>query len=175
MRALATVLLALPSACSALASVSAAPSATPAWTPDSDHVFRARPGTPPGAEHCRDQGEVEAVLRQFAVAFNSGDPDAMRATLSEEFWAISFPHGVAYTRNDAVRFVVERQGAGERLEFRHVQVNGLVGWDGAAHVGPVEFALLRSGETIHLSGKGALFCGGSLRGIKVLGLGASST
>ena len=53
----------------------------------------------------------------------------------------------------------------------HVQVNELVGWDGAAHIGPVAFILSnRADATVGLDGKGALYCGGTAKGIKVLGL-----
>lgn len=147
----------------------ASPSANPSWTPDPGHVFRAgasTAGTPP----CRSDDEVKAVLADFAAAFNSGDDAAVLAALSPEFWALHIHGQVAYSRDDAVRFVLERQRAGDRLEFRRVQINGLVGWDGAAHIGPVEFTLYRGSELTALSGKGALFCHGAQRGIKVLGL-----
>lgn len=117
------------------------------------------------------------MLAHFASAFNSGDPAAIQATLSPEFWALSFSvrghHQVAYTRDGAIRMIIERQEAGDRLEFVRAQVNELVGWDGAAHVGPVTFALRRSANAVELHGKGALYCAGAVRGIKVLGIGAS--
>lgn len=167
------VFMVFASACSSVdaANVTAGPSASPAWTPNPDHVIRAVPGTPAGVEPCRDNSEVEAVLRQFTAAFNSGDPLAIQAIVSPEFWALSVAGQVAYTRDDAIRLVVERQRAGDRLELRRVQVNSLVGWDGAAHFGPIDFALHRGSDTRLGSGKGALYCGGSVRGIKVLGTG----
>lgn len=79
-------------------------------------------------------------------------------------------HEVAYSREDAVQYLLERNRAGHRLEFLHVQVNELVGWDGAAHIGPVAFVLRSADGPVTLDGKGALYCGGRARGIKVLGL-----
>jgi hypothetical protein len=141
---------------------------------DRNHVFRASPGTPSGTQGCRDAGQVEALLKEFASAFNSGDAAALRATLSTEIWAVSLSvrgrHDVAYSRDDAVRYLLERHQEGDRLDFVRVQVNELVGWDGAAHVGPVAFVLNRADATVGLDGKGALYCGGTAKGIKVLGL-----
>ncbi len=91
--------------------------------------------------------------------------------ISTEFWAISLGHLTAYSRDDALRMLTERHRVGDRLEFVGAQVNGLVGWDGAAHIGPVDFTLIRGEERIRLSGKGALFCGGTTRGVKVMGPG----
>lgn len=154
----------------------AASTSPPAWTADPSHVFRAGPGIPAGSEPCAVVSDVEAALNQFADAFNSGDAAAIRSSLSPEFWALSLSvrghHEVAYAQEDAVRYVLERQRAGDRLEFRRVQVNDLVGWDGAAHIGPVAFVLRRGAAEIELDGKGALYCGGSTQGIKVLGLGS---
>lgn len=115
------------------------------------------------------------MLVAFTTAFNSGNSAAIRATLSPEFWALSISvrghHQVGYTREDAVQFVLSRQREGDQLEFHRVTVNGLLGWDGAAHIGPVAFVLRRGDATIALDGKGALYCAGDARGIKVLGLG----
>ncbi len=123
---------------------------------------------------CRDLAQVEEMLAQFAAAFNSGDEATVRSALSPELWALSLhvlgQNDVAYGRDSAVQHVVARQRDGDRLEFRHVKVNELAGWDGAAQIGPMQFAL-RRGQTLRLlDGKGALYCGGSDAGIKVLGL-----
>ncbi len=124
---------------------------------------------------CRDVGQVDAVLRQFAAAFNSGDTATIRHVLSAELWALSFTvlgrTDVAYGRDSAIEHVVARQRDGDVLEFRNVQVNELSGWDGAAQIGPVQFALRRGQTVLLLDGKGALYCGGSVTGIKVLALG----
>jgi len=146
-------------------------SAAAAWTADPNIAFRARSGTPPGAEACGTNADVESLLREFAAAFNSGDASRLSPVISTEFWAISLGHLTAYSRDDALRMLTERHRVGDRLEFVGAQVNGLVGWDGAAHIGPVDFTLIRGEERIRLSGKGALFCGGTTRGVKVMGLG----
>lgn len=39
-------------------------------------------------------------------------------------------------------------------------------------IGPVAFVLRRGDAEIELDGEGALYCGGSTQGIKVLGLGS---
>ncbi len=101
----------------------------------------------------------------------------MRAALSADLWALSFNvlghNDVAYGREAAVQHVLARQREGDRLEFRQVQVNELAGWDGAAQIGPVQFALRRGQATFQLDGKGAVYCGGpgAGAGVKVLGLG----
>jgi len=99
----------------------------------------------------------------------------VRAALSSDLWALSFNvlghNDVAYDRESAVAHVLARQREGDRLEFRQVQVNELAGWDGAAQIGPVQFALHRGQATFQLDGKGAVYCGGSVAGVKVLGLG----
>ena len=142
------------------------------WTPNPNWSYSARSGMPDGAAPCRSQDAVEGVLREFAEAFNSGDPAKLENVLSEEFWAVSVAARYAYTRPDAITMLLERHSAGDRLEFRRVTVNGLSGWDGAAHIGPVELTLRRDETTSLLSGKGALYCAGRARGIKVIGLGA---
>jgi hypothetical protein len=128
----------------------------------------------PATSACRDVAQVEATLARFAAAFNSGDEATIRGALSPELWALSFNvlgrNDVAYDRDSAVQHVLARQRDGDRLEFRHVQVNELAGWDGAAQIGPVQFALRRGPTLLLLDGKGALYCGGSVVGIKVLGL-----
>lgn len=55
--------------------------------------------------------------------------------------------------------------------FTTARVSELKAWDGAAHFGYVELTLVRGGRVIRLGGKGALFCDGTARGIKVLALG----
>jgi hypothetical protein len=127
---------------------------------------------PSGTEPCRSQEAVEIVLLEFARAFNTADVGALEAVLSQEFWAVAVAGYYAYSREDAVTMIRERQRTGDRLEFRRVTVNGLVGWDGAAHIGPVEFALRRDGGASVIAGKGALYCGGRARGITVIGVGA---
>ena len=112
---------------------------------------------------------------RFAAAFNSGDETTVRAALSSDLWALSFNvlgrNDVAYGRESAVQRVLALQRDGDRLEFRTVQVNELVGWDGAAQIGPVHFTLRRGQSAFQLDGKGAVHCGGPAAGIKVLGLG----
>ncbi|MDQ6859425.1 MAG: hypothetical protein M3Z65_10560 [Chloroflexota bacterium] len=124
---------------------------------------------------CRDVAQVDAALEHFAAAFNSGDPATIRRALSPELWALSFNvlgrDDVAYGRDSAVEHLVARRSDGDVLEFRHAQVNELSGWDGAAQIGPVQFALRRGQTLVLLDGKGALYCGGPAMGIKVLGLG----
>lgn len=127
------------------------------------------------AERCASTQQVEEVLRRFTTAFNSGNSDSIEGTLSSALWAVSLVVGgkgeAAYGRADAVRFLVGRYQAGDRLRFVRVTVNELAGWDGAAQFGPIDLTLERAGSAIDLSGKGALYCGGAASGITVLGLG----
>jgi len=46
--------------------------------------------------------------------------------------------------------MLERNRSGDRLELMGVQVNELVGWDGAAHIGLVAFVLSRADATASL-------------------------
>lgn len=178
MRILLAACLLIGSGCTALAASArgvSAPSPSPAsWTLDPSHVFRASPGIPPGGEVCRDNAEVEAVLRAFASAFNSGDDHAIRAAVSTSFWGVfmNLPgrNEAAYTRDDAVRYLVERSQAGDRLAFGQPQVSGLVAWDGAAHFGAVAVSLRRGDSVIEVQGRGALYCAGSAKGIKILSI-----
>jgi SnoaL-like domain len=179
-RALLLIWLSLAAACSTpasavLASRSSAPTPSAAGTTFPDRAS----STPPGADTCQAASEVEAVLAQFASAFNAGDAEAIRAVLSSEFWALSLTLGgqneTAYGRDDAVRYVMQRQRAGDRLEFVRVQVNELAGWDGAAQIGPVAFLLRRGATSTELQGKGALYCRGGARGIKVLAMADSGS
>jgi hypothetical protein len=83
---------------------------------------------PSAATTCQAASEVEAVLAQFASAFNAGDEAAVRAVLSSTFWALQLGQDdTAYGRDDALRYVMQRQRAGDRLEFVRVEVNELAG------------------------------------------------
>lgn len=176
MRAILAGCVLLISGCTALVagtSTSPAQSPSPAtWTLNPGHVFRASPGMPEGGEACRDEAAVQDTLREFAAAFNGGDPSAIRANLSPAFWGVfmNVPGRTeaAYTREDAVQYLVQRSRAGDRLAFGRPQVNGLEAWDGAAHFGPVRVTLQRGGTSIELQGRGALYCAGSSRGIRIL-------
>lgn len=162
--------------CAALvAGTSASPAPSPSaatWTLNPGHVFRASPGMLEGGKPCPDEAAVEQTLREFAAAFNGGDANAIRANLSTAFWGVfmNVPgrSEAAYTRDDAVRYLVERSRAGDRLAFGRPQVNGLEAWDGAAHFGTVPITLRRGGTSIELQGRGALYCAGSSRGIRIL-------
>lgn len=125
-----------------------------------------------GGKPCPDEAAVEQTLREFAAAFNGGDANAIRANLSTAFWGVfmNVPgrSEAAYTRDDAVRYLVERSRAGDRLAFGRPQVNGLEAWDGAAHFGTVPITLRRGGTSIELQRRGALYCAGSSRGIRIL-------
>lgn len=175
---LACVLVA--SGCTALAATTSgsfapSPSPSPAsWTVNPSHVFRASPGMPPGGDACRDSAEVEAALSAFASAFNSGDEAAIRAVLSTSFWGVfvNVPgrSEAAYTRDDTVRYLVERGQSGDRLAFGPPEVSGLVAWDGAAHFGTVAVSLRRGDSVIEAQGRGALYCAGGAKGIKILSI-----
>lgn len=127
------------------------------------------------AERCASAEQVEQILRGFTTAFNSGNSDSIERTLSSALGAVSLNVGgkaeAAYGRVDAVRYLVGRYTAGDRLRFVRVKVNELAGWDGAAQLGPIDLTLERAGSAIDVSGKGALYCGGAASGITVLGLG----
>ncbi|MDE3097131.1 MAG: hypothetical protein KGK07_14175 [Chloroflexota bacterium] len=151
------------------------PSATAdTWAADPEQIFHV-PISTAEAVHCASASQVEEVLRQFTTAFNSGSGDAIERMLSSELWAVSLNVAgkaeAAYGRGDAARYLVDRYDSGDRLRFVGVKVNDLVGWDGAAQFGPIDFTLARAGSPIDISGKGALYCGGAASGIKVLGLG----
>jgi hypothetical protein len=44
-------------------------------------------------------------------------------------------------------------------------------WDGAGHFGLAPFTFERGGKRMQLQGKGAVYCGGRLRGVEVLRVG----
>jgi hypothetical protein len=107
-------------------------------------------------------------------AFNSGDPSAIRATVSRyaEWFSLTLPsrHVAIYGQDDMVHHLFERAGAGDRLSGARIEVNGLVGWDGSAHFSVNALELARDGQVIRLLGKGALQCRGRGEGIVVLSL-----
>ena len=124
-----------------------------------------------------DPDTVVQVLRAFFAAFNQGDFAAVERLLSPEFYSYSVTlpgpnHFVAWQEADALANLRSRHAAGDKMLFTTARVSELKAWDGAAHFGYVELTLVRDGRDIRLGGKGALFCDGTARGIKVLALGA---
>jgi hypothetical protein len=139
-------------------------------TPD-----RPSPAPPRAAsDRCEADRDVVAALGRFFDAFNTGDTAGLSALLSSEFQGYSamLPDGlfVAWTRAEVADHQRARFARGDRFEFGGAQVNGPREWDGAAHFGPLNLVVISGGERYPLTGKGALYCAGSLRGLKVLGL-----
>jgi hypothetical protein len=134
-------------------------------------------GTPTIASStaCRTSEEVTETLRGFFGSFNAGDFAAVERLLSSRFESYSETlegnHSVTRSRPETIAALRSRHAAGDRIQFTTARVNELDAWDGAAHFGYLELVLLRDGRLIQLGGKGALYCRGDVKGIKVLALG----
>jgi hypothetical protein len=130
------------------------------------------PPSPVREGPCETEGQVVAKLAEFFDAMNSGDDAKLTSALRSEFYARSTISFTTRTRGDAIHRVRTQHAAGDRFAFRSAQVNALNGWDGAAHFGPLDVVLTRDGFRTVLTGKGAVYCNGVRRGLKVLGLAA---
>jgi hypothetical protein len=134
-------------------------------------------GTPTLASStaCRTDEEVTEVLRRFFGSFNIGDFADVERSLSSRFESYSETlqgnHSVTRSRAETIAALRSRHAAGDRLQFTTARVNEWDAWDGAAHFGYLELVLVRDGRQIQLGGKGALYCRGDAKGIKVLALG----
>lgn len=132
------------------------------------------PASPPG--NCTGQEELSSVMREFFEAFNSArfsEIDALFGTSFESYsesYELRLQEHVTFGKRDALAYLRERHAAGDRFAFRGVRLTELRAWDGATHFG-IDLGLERNGVTLGLVGKGALYCRGPLRGIKVLALG----
>ena len=130
----------------------------------------------PQAEQCRADSEITSSLEAFARAVNDGDRAGVEAvvSLAAEWFSLTTPdgHEVAYGREKIVEHLIAMHGAGDRFVAPPTPSQPtLVAWDGAGHFGVAPFTFERGGKRMQLSGKGALYCGGRARGIKVLSLG----
>jgi hypothetical protein len=129
-----------------------------------------------GATACRTNDEVTEVLRGFFASFNAADFDDIERTLSSRFESYSLTlageHFVARDRSATVAALRSRHEAGDRFRFAAVRVSELDAWDGAAHFGYLDVVLVREGREHRMGGKGALYCRGEPKGIKVMALGA---
>jgi hypothetical protein len=130
---------------------------------------------PVAVEPCRAVHEIQAILASFTQAVNSGDRAAIEAAVSPSahWFSLTTSGGneVAYGHDDIVSHLVAMSAAGDRFITTPTpdQVT-LVAWDGAGHFGLTAFTFERNGQRHRLVGKGALYCGGSARGVEVMGL-----
>jgi len=130
-------------------------------------------------ESCHDQSEIDGLLGSFARAVNGGDPAGIEAVVSPaaQWFSITEPgsHEVAYGQREIVAHLLAMHASGDRfVTAPTTQQITLRGWDGAGHFGLAAFTFERDGREIRLFGKGALYCGGTARGVEVLSLGVSS-
>lgn len=127
-------------------------------------------------EECRADSQITSSLEAFARAVNDGDRAGVEAVVSSaaQWFSLTTPagHEVAYGRENIVERLIAMHVAGDRFVASPTPNQlTLVAWDGAGHFGLAPFTFERGGKRIELSGKGALYCGGRARGIKVLSLG----
>jgi hypothetical protein len=111
------------------------------------------------------------MIRTFVTAFNGGRVDDL---LSDAFVWVSFNasdvHDVAYGHDAGLRYLHERQAAGDRMEIKNLQVSSDRGWDGAWGFG-YAVTLTRGGRQYDALGKGELYCGGSYPGLSLWSMG----
>lgn len=115
-------------------------------------------------------------LEAFARAVNHGDRIGVAGVVSSaaQWFSIttSDGHEVAYGHNNIVEHLIAMHAAGDRFVTPPTPNQfTLVAWDGAGHFGVAPFTFERGGKRMQLQGKGALYCGGRLRGVEVLSLG----
>jgi hypothetical protein len=170
MKVLSSLLLALVfGGCAALPdAASARPSATPTDTHPTASLAQV--------EACTAASQIESMLETFARAVNDGDRGRVEAAVSSaaQWFSITTPsgHEVAYGHNDIVRQLLAMHAAGDRFVTTPTPVQvTLQGWDGAGHFGLGPFTFQRGGERMQLMGKGAIYCGGRVRGVEVMSVG----
>jgi hypothetical protein len=130
----------------------------------------ARSSTPSHAEAklCRP-GEVSALVRRFAAAFNRGDRGRLRTVFADEpefrWYSTDAPgkrlNAAAADRSTLGAYLARRHARGEQLALQRVQVNGNTRGPGFAPYGNFEFTLTRSARDLPATqylGKGAVYC-----------------
>jgi hypothetical protein len=130
----------------------------------------------PQVEACRAESEIASSLEAFARAVNNGDRAGVEVAVSSaaQWFSLTTPagHEVAYGHNNMVEHLISMHLAGDRFVTPPTPNQlTLVAWDGAGHFGLAPFSFERGGKRMELQGKGAVYCGGRLRGVEVLSLG----
>ena len=112
------------------------------------------------------------MVRAFVTAFNGGRVDDL---VSRAFVWFSFHapdvNDAAYGPDDGLRYLHERQAAGDRMDLKSLQVNTEESWDGAWGFG-YAVTVTRAGRRYDAQGKGELYCGGSYPGVSIWSMGA---
>lgn len=170
MKMASSLLLAL-----ALGACAAGPEATPA-RPSATPTAPSPTASLAHVEACTAASQIESMLETFVRAVNDGDRGRIEASVSSaaQWFSITTPsgHEVVYGHNDIVRHLLAMHAAGDRFITtpRPAQVT-LEAWDGAGHFGLGPFTFQRGGERMQLTGKGAIYCGGRVRGVEVMSIG----
>jgi hypothetical protein len=114
---------------------------------------------------------ADAMVRAFVDAFNGGRVDDL---VSDAFVWISFDaahaNDVAYGHDAGLRYLHERQAAGDRLELQRLQVSTEKSWDTAWGFA-FDVTLTRAGAQYVGRGKGELYCDGSSPGVSLWSMG----
>jgi len=116
--------------------------------------------------------KAEAMVRAFVAAFNAGQVDDL---VSSAFVWVSFDvaHEVAAGHDAGLKYLHDRQAAGDRLELKDLQVGSEKSWDGAWGFG-FAVTLTRAGGPYDGVGKGELYCDGSYPGLSLWSMGLTA-